>query len=96
MTYRTACLRAALFAGAAMIALPAAAQTAPAPAPDAQPAVTEGDDVVVVARRREERLLDVPIAVSALSQTDLARLQAIDLSGIQGAIPNVNLVQGRG
>lgn len=53
-------------------------------------------DIVVIARRREERLLDVPIAISALSQADLARLQAIDLSGIQGAIPNVNLVQGRG
>ena len=101
MIDRIACLRAALFAGAAMIALPAAAQTTPdqtAPAaPDAVIAdARESDDVVVIARRREERLLDVPIAVSALSQTDLAKLQAIDLSGIQGAIPNVNLVQGRG
>ncbi|MBX9858589.1 MAG: TonB-dependent receptor [Sphingomonas sp.] len=96
MTHRTASLRAALFAGATLIALPAAAQTAPAPQPQAAPAVANTDDVVVIARRREERLLDVPIAVSALSQTDLAKLQAIDLSGIQGAIPNVNLVQGRG
>lgn len=97
MTYRKICLRAALFAGAAIAALPTMAQTAPVPATQPEPEATIADeDVVVIARRREERLLDVPIAVSALSQTDLAKLQAVDLSGIQGAIPNVNLVQGRG
>ena len=96
MNYRLACVRAALFASAAAFAQPALAQTDPAPqAPVAEEAAT-ADDVVVIARRREERLLDVPIAVSALSQGDLAKLQAIDLSGIQGAVPNVNLVQGRG
>ncbi len=104
MIDRISCLRAALFAGAALVAMPLptaplAAQTAPAPQAEPDGVITdarEGDDVVVIARRREERLLDVPIAVSALSQADLAKLQAIDLSGIQGAIPNVNLVQGRG
>ena len=102
MMNRLICLRAALCAGAAMAAMPAVAQTdpsAPPPQPGGDVAIADervGDDVVVIARRREERLLDVPIAVSALSQTDLAKLQAIDLSGIQGAIPNVNLVQGRG
>ncbi len=108
MSYRTACLRAALLAGAVIVTAPAFAKTAvPAPAAPADPApaaqapgtqIDEAreDDVVVIARRREERLLDVPIAVSALSQVDLAKLQANDLSGIQGAIPNVNLVQGRG
>ncbi|RZM24794.1 MAG: TonB-dependent receptor, partial [Sphingomonas sp.] len=53
-------------------------------------------EIVVIARKREERLVDVPIAVSALSSNDLARSQAVDLSGVQGTIPNVNLVQGRG
>ena len=53
-------------------------------------------EIVVIARRREERLVDVPIAVTALSADDLARQQAVDLSGIQGTVPNLNLVQGRG
>lgn len=74
MIDRTSCLRAALFAGAALVAMPLptaplAAQTVPAPqaGPDGVIAdAREGDDVVVIARRREERLLDVPIAVSAL------------------------------
>jgi len=40
--------------------------------------------------------VDVPVAVTALSAEQLAREQAVDLSGVQGTIPNVNLVQGRG
>ena len=90
-------IRAALFAGAALIATPLAAQTA---APDPQGADPQAgettNDVVVVARKREERLVDVPIAVTAISGEAIAKLQAVDLSGIQGAVPNVNLVQGRG
>ncbi len=70
-------------------ALPAFAQSAVA-ASDAS------DEIVVVARRREERLVDVPIAITALNTADIARLGANDLSGLQGAVPNVNLVQGRG
>ena len=65
------------------------------PAPDEETGVV-GDEIVITARKRAERLVDVPIAVTSLSSEDVARLQANDLSGIQGAAPNVNLVQGRG
>jgi iron complex outermembrane recepter protein len=77
---------------------PQAAGPAPEPSAGVQAAEAETDagDIVIVARRREERLIDVPIAVTALSSEDLARQQAVDLSGVQGTIPNVNLVQGRG
>lgn len=88
--------RSILFAGAALAALPAMpafAQDAPA---EAAPVVDNGGDIVVIARKREERLIDVPVAVTALSSDQLARQQAVDLSGVQGSIPNVNLVQGRG
>ncbi len=54
------------------------------------------DEIVVVARKRVERLVDVPIAITALSGEDVSKLQANDLSGIQGAVPNLNIVQGRG
>ena len=90
-------VRAALLAGATLLSTPAFAQTAPDAAQADRPSVEpDGDDIVVVARRREERLLDVPVAVTALQASDIAKLQAVDLSGLQGAIPNVNLVQGRG
>ena len=88
--------RAALAATAALFALPAApafAQETPA-VEDASDVAT--GEILVIARRREERLLDVPISMSALSTEALDKAGAKDLSGIQGAIPNVNIVQGRG
>ena len=54
------------------------------------------EEIVVTARRTEETLQDVPIAVSAFNAEDLRTLQAENLSGLQGAVPNLNLVQGRG
>ncbi|MES2054595.1 MAG: TonB-dependent receptor [Pseudomonadota bacterium] len=84
---------------AAFAAMPAFAQTSQAADPqlaDAQVSDEEIGDIVVIARKREERLVDVPIAVSAISAEQLSKLQATDLAGIQGSVPNVNLVQGRG
>jgi iron complex outermembrane recepter protein len=85
--------------GALLAAAPALAQSPQAADPQAaDPAASaaETGDIVVIARKRTERLIDVPIAITAISGDDVAKLQATDLSGIQGAIPNVNLVQGRG
>jgi iron complex outermembrane recepter protein len=69
---------------------PLAAQTTTAAA------ANEDGIIIVSARRRDERLIDVPVAVTAFSRADLAKAQAIDLSGLQGAAPNLNIVQGRG
>ncbi|MBK6703028.1 MAG: TonB-dependent receptor [Caulobacteraceae bacterium] len=62
----------------------------------AQDGVTEDEEIVVTARRTEESLQDVPGSVSAFSESRLEQLQATDATGLQGAIPNVNIVQGRG
>lgn len=93
----TLCARALLLAGAAGLATFAA----PVAAQDTGADVTaetgeEIGTITVTARRREERLIDVPVAVTAFDQADLQRLQAVDLSGLQAAAPNVNIVQGRG
>ncbi|ALE17971.1 Outer membrane receptor protein, mostly Fe transport [Altererythrobacter epoxidivorans] len=89
---------AVLLAGSAMsclVAIPAHAQSADnAAAGEAEFQPT--NEIVVIARKREERLLDVPIAITALGQEQLDDLGANDLSGVQGATPNVNVVQGRG
>ncbi len=77
----------------ATFASPVLAQDAAQPASEA----VEGDQpITVVARKIEEKIIDVPIAVTAFSTSQLAKLGASDLSGVQGAVPNVNIVQGRG
>lgn len=83
--------KAALLAGAAWSACATFAVAQDVPAVDA-----EVEAVVVTARRTEENLQDVPGAVSAFSQASLERLQVTDVTGLQGAVPNVNISQGRG
>lgn len=71
--------------------------TTPAPAAkqDAEATTTLGA-VKVTARRREESIQDVPVAVSAFGEEQLKDMQASDIGGLQGAVPNMNIVQGRG
>jgi iron complex outermembrane receptor protein len=57
---------------------------------------TATGDIVVTARRTEESLQRVPASVSAFNERTLDRLQASDTTGLQGAVPNLNIVQGRG
>jgi iron complex outermembrane receptor protein len=54
------------------------------------------EEIVVTARRTEEKLQDVPASVSAFSSDRLDQLGATDPVGLQGAVPNLNIVQGRG
>lgn len=54
------------------------------------------EEIVVTAQRREQTLQEVPMAISAFTADDLAALQADNLDSLQGAVPNLNLVQGRG
>lgn len=56
----------------------------------------ETDTIVVTARRVTELLQNVPASVSAFDGRALERLQAKDLTDLQGAVPNLNIVQGRG
>ena len=73
-----------------------------APAPEATAAPDNGGhdsatgEIVVTARRTEERLQRVPASVSAFNERALDRTQAEDTTGLQGAVPNLNIVQGRG
>lgn len=62
-------------------------------ADDAKPRVTaNGGEIVVTATRREERLRDVPVAVSAFTDDDIARRNAASLDELQAAIPGIRLV----
>jgi iron complex outermembrane receptor protein len=79
----------------AAIALPAGAQTAPA-APKADTAVNTLDTVKVTARKREESLQDVPVAVTALTAEQLDKLAIKDLGDLQGQVPNLTIYAARG
>lgn len=61
-----------------------------------QEGASEEDEIIVTARRTEESLQDVPASVSAFSEQQMERLGATDATGLQGAVPNLNIVQGRG
>ena len=96
-------------AGSALVAAPALAQT-PAATPNAIPTTapanattTQTDaaqsgqsDIVVTARRRNELLIDVPIAVTAFTGDQLARQGALDITDIGASTPNVTIETSRG
>jgi iron complex outermembrane receptor protein len=79
---------------------PAFAQEQPAPAATTDQSQQDlgaaDQEVTVTARRTEENLQNVPAAVSAFSARSLDRIQAQDPTGLQGAVPNLNIVPGRG
>lgn len=86
--------RTALMAGAAWGALSAAAYAQDATPPSNE--ATAVGEVIVTARRREEVLQDVPIAVSALGQERLERTGATDITALQQQTPNATVQIARG
>ena len=94
-------LKLALFTTAAVIATPAVAQDMVSPAgqdtsaASAQPGAPAGPlmdsgisgDVVVTARRREERLQDVPVSISAFSSEALERSTVQTVSDVKTLAP---------
>lgn len=70
----------------------AIAQTEPAGAAASDTA--NGDVIVVTARRREERLQDVPGSVTAVSSDQLEQFDAVEIGDIQASAPNLVLHEG--
>ena len=93
-----------------MLALAAALLAAPALAQQADPedtadtatgraeAVTEtiGADIVVTARRREEKLIDVPISLTVVTGEALDNQGALDITYLQRQTPNFTIETARG
>jgi iron complex outermembrane receptor protein len=96
MPLRRTAIATALMSGSALFALagPAAAQETADDAAVSQ--AQEGGEIVVTARRREERLVDVPIAVTAFTGEQLEQSGAIDITDIGQVTPNVTLEVSRG
>jgi len=87
----------------AILATSALSMLAFAPAAFAQAAPDEGasadgsdNEIIVTARRRDERLVDVPVAITAYSGEALEKAGAIDITDIGQTTPNTTLEVSRG
>ena len=92
MRNHTLLTQASLLAGAlfSLAAAPAQAQDSTAGAEEA-----DNGEIVVTARRREETLISVPIAITALSGDQLAAKGAGDITALAETVPNVTLESSR-
>lgn len=96
MTRFRSSFRATLKLGAALAALSGAVPAFAQDTPQAPVANDGSGDILVTARRREERLLDVPGAVTAYTGEQLLNSGAIDIADVAQTTPNVTLEPSRG
>ncbi|MGB7406553.1 MAG: TonB-dependent receptor [Pacificimonas sp.] len=94
-------LRGALVAGTALtalgITLPVNAQdSVQETVADSQALDADEDVIIVTARRRDERLIDVPIAITSISGAELESRGVLELTEIAQTVPNVTLEVSRG
>jgi iron complex outermembrane recepter protein len=85
---RAACLAASCLSAAA--AFPASAQERPAEQSEA-----EIGEIIVTARKRDERLMDVPVAISALSTEELQRNATQTLTAISQQVPQLLIAESQ-
>ena len=77
----------ALLTTTMLVASPALAQTAPAPA---EPAAEQNDDIIVTAQKRDENLQSVPISIQALSTKKLDQLNISNFAQFSQLLPSVS------
>jgi iron complex outermembrane receptor protein len=101
MRHKTLLLSTVGFVFAAQ-ALPAAAQAQPEPMQDerGEPQVELAQrralgEIIVTARKRGERLLDVPVAVSALSSEEIERYATNSLTAISQQVPQLIVAESQ-
>ncbi len=87
-------LCALLSATSSFYAIAAHAQAAASPAEAASDVGNRLQDIIVTARKREETLQDVPVAVSAVGGEQLRRALANDLNKMAELAPQVSIGQG--
>lgn len=83
-------------AAGSTLALSSAAWAQGQPAAPAAPPATIGsqiEEIIVTTRKREERLQDVPVVVSAFNDNAISDRAAVDLRDLSEAMPNVELQQ---
>src|SRR4051812_30995688 len=82
-----------LLGAAAAMLFPATAQAQQASGVDRADATTSDGDIIVTAQKRNERLLDVPLAITAITGDEIARRGAVSLQDLQYSVPGLSLVE---
>ncbi|GAA0315285.1 hypothetical protein GCM10009087_27150 [Sphingomonas oligophenolica] len=80
----------------ALAAAPARAQEAPAAPTTAAPGAGSGGDIIVTARRRDEGLSKVPIAITAIGSEDLVKRAVTSDADLQRTVPGLTIRQTQG
>lgn len=89
-----------MYTGVSLLAVstPTFAQDAAGEAPAAvhagEPAVVDGGEIVVSARRKDESLQDVPLTVNVVSSETIQKLNIRDLKDIASVVPGLTLNPG--
>ena len=78
----------------AVVAAPALTPVTVSPDPDQESTGGQLAEVVVTAQKRAENIQDVPIAITAYSESDLRTKGITDIGGLSRLTPNVNLDTG--
>ncbi len=89
----------ALAIAAACLAAPLAVHAQDGAADDTDGKKSEAaklGEITVTARRREENLNEIPVAVTALSEAKIENLNVQDISNLQGLVPNLTIYAARG
>lgn len=84
-----AMLASSAMALAGLVALPQTALAQTAEPTDSTASQSGAGEIIVTARKREERLLDVPVAVSALSREAINRYGITDVKAITQSVPTL-------
>ena len=88
----TACSSAAVLAF--LLATPAIGQDRPG-AQGAEEDRATGGEIIVTARKREERLLDVPVAISAISEAEIERYSTNSLTAVSQQVPQLIIAESQ-
>lgn len=88
-----------LLSAAAVVLMPQSLYAASAQAASSDPAAEtdtgSGQDIIVTARKREERLLDVPVAISAVTEADIERYAVDSMSAIAQQVPQLIIAESQ-
>ena len=93
--YRPRRVKNFLMYSAAAVALAASGSPAFAQDVDVQTSISGVDDIVVTARRKEERNQDVPVAITAFGNERLNEMRVVDTQSLQSIVPSL-IVGGNG
>lgn len=89
LSLTTNVLGALIVAGSVALGAPASAQTGATETSAADPLLEE---IIVTATKREQRLQDVPVSITAITGETIQERQISDLRNLQGYVPNMAIL----